>query len=103
MKRQSTNCTSLCDEIREAQHNINKLLDYLSAGQSLKLPPQLHMSSIKIQGMDTERRLDSGKINQVWRYGGNLIKSSHSSEKEDELIEKHLIRISKWINQELNA
>ena len=107
MKRMAVNCTSLCSGITNAQHNINKLLDYLSAGQSLKLPTQLQMLPIKIQGVDTERKLDSGKINQAWRYGGSLMKLSASTSKsttiEDSLIEKHLMQISEWIRKELNS
>ena len=107
MKRQSITCTSLCSEIGEAQHNINKLLDHLMAGQSLKLPVRLQMSSIRIQGKETERKLDAGRINQVWRYGGCLIQTSNNSStsinREDDNIEKQLIRISEWIEQELNT
>ena len=106
MKRRSVNCTNLCNEIGEAQHNINKLLDYLSAGRSLKLPVQLQMSSIKIQGNEIERKLDAGRINQVWRYGGCFIQagSSYTSNTtEDDNIEKQLMRISEWIEQELNS
>ena len=107
MKRMSVNCTSLCVQIADAQHNINKLLDYLSAGQSLKLPTQLQMAPIKIQGVDTERKLDAGKINQAWRYGGSLMQLSASASKttkvEDDLIEKRLMQISEWIQKELNS
>ncbi|MBE9098177.1 hypothetical protein [Vacuolonema iberomarrocanum] len=107
MKRQSINCTNLCHEIREAQHNINKLLDYLSAGQLLKLPVQLQMDSIKIRGNEIERKLDAGKINQVWRYGGYFVHSDNRSSTlnttEDDSIENKLMRISEWIKQELNA
>lgn len=107
MKRMAVNCTSLCSEIADAQHNINKLLDYLSAGQSLKLPTQLEMPPIKIRGVDTGRKLDAGKVNQAWRYGGRLTQFSASTSKsieiEDELIEKHLMQISEWIQKELNS
>jgi len=96
MKRMAVNCTSLCDEISDAKHNINKLLDYLSAGQSLKLPTQLQMASINIKGVQTERKLDAGKINQAWRYGGRL------TQLPDDLMEKHLLKISEWIQQELS-
>jgi len=110
MKRMAANCTSLCDQISDAQHNINKLLDHLSAGQCLKLPTQLQMPPVKFQGIDTERKLDVGKINQVWRYGGILVQPSSLTSKYtkesgdlDDLIEKHLVQISEWIQKELNS
>lgn len=107
MKRMAVNCTSLCGQIADAQHNINKLLDYLSAGKSLKLPTQLQMAPIKIQGVDTERKLDAGKINQAWRYGGSLMQlstsASNATKVEDDLIEKHLMQISEWIQRELKS
>ena len=107
MKRRQVNCTELCGEIQEAQHNINKLLDCLSAGEVLKLPSQLQMSPIKIQGKTRERTLDPGKINQVWRYGGSFVhihsSSSASSDVQDDHIEKKLNVISQWIKQELDA
>jgi hypothetical protein len=107
MKRRSITCTDLCSEIGEAQHNINKLLDYLSAGNALKLPTQLQMSPIKPQGRKVERKLDVGQINQVWRYGGCFISSksrrSSSSTSEDEAIENKLMQISNWISGELNS
>jgi hypothetical protein len=107
MKRQSASCTSFCDEIAEAQHNINKLLDYLSAAPSLKLSASLQMEPIQIKGNKIERKLDAGKINQAWRYGGCLIDTVSScsapSTIEDDKVEKQLMRISEWIRQELNA
>ena len=107
MKRRQVNCTELCGEIQEAQHNINKLLDCLSAGEVLKLPSQLQMQPIKIQGETRERTLDPGKINQVWRYGGSFVhihsSSSASSDVQNENIEKQLNLISEWIKQELGA
>ena len=108
MKRQCVTTTDCCGEITDAQHNINKLLDCLSAGQSLKLPDQLQMTPIRTQkGQMVERKVDAGKINQVWRYGGILVDTVNSSfaisKIEDDKLEKQLMCISKWIQQELNA
>ena len=106
MKRQGVNCTTHCQEIIEAQHNINKLLDALSAGQVLKLPNRLNMTPIKDGGQRQERILDSGKINQMWRYGGQLninYKSNDSNILTDEKLERQLIQISEWIRGELVA
>ena len=40
MKRQGKDRTDLCPNLAESRHNINKLLDCLSAGNSLKLPKE---------------------------------------------------------------
>jgi hypothetical protein len=96
MKRESVNCTSqLRAEVNEAQHNINKLLDALSAGQALKLPNQLNMKKINDGGSYRERTLNPGQINQMWRYGGREI-----DERDDE-IEAQLVKIAQWIEGEL--
>jgi len=47
MKRQSKNCTDECEEIWQAKHNINKLLDCLATGAYLRLPSQLIMKPIR--------------------------------------------------------
>jgi hypothetical protein len=75
MKRRSVNCTSHCQEIIEAKHNINKLLDALSAGQSLKLPNYFNMTQINDKGVKQARKLDPGKVNQMWRYGGRALET----------------------------
>lgn len=105
MKRRSVTCTSDCIEISQAQHNINKLLDFLRAGHSLKLPNQFDMAAITNKGKRLERKVDSGTVNQMWRYGGKAIESIDPSGKTigitDNLLEKHLIKISEWIEKEL--
>lgn len=92
LKREGKNLTDHCPYLLEAGHNINRLLDYLRAGKSLKLPEQITMSSIR---KNQERKLTTGEINQMWRYGGcgyNI---------NDYQLEEQLIKISKWITQEL--
>lgn len=105
MKRRSATCTNHCREFSEAQHDINKLLDILSAGQALKLPNQFNMSSVNDKGSKHERKLDPGKINQMWRYGGKVIEkidnNGGTTDFADEDIEQHLINISQWIEGEL--
>jgi len=98
MKRQSVNCSSDCREIGEAQHNINKLLDALSAGKSLKLPSQFHIDPINIKGLKQERKIDPGTINQMWRYGGTMVDKNLT----DQDLETHLTKISDWIQKELD-
>lgn len=105
MKRQSATCTNHCTEIADAQHHINKLLDALSAGQNLKLPNQLSMSAITDKGSKRERLLNSGQINQVWRYGGKVIseidENRNSVSRIDDDLEKQLFKIIHWIEGEL--
>jgi hypothetical protein len=105
MKRKSVTCTNHCDEIGEAQHDINKLLDALGAGNQLKLPSQLNMAPIKDKSSKDERKLESGKINQMWRYGGKIeetIDRDGTLIKDDADLEQYLIKISDWIKQELS-
>jgi len=92
MKRNKKDLTDLCPEFLEAQHNINKLLDILSAGTPLKLPDQLFMKSLNNK---TERKFTPGDINQMWRYGGRSDKIT------DQDIEKQLLNIVSWIEKEL--
>jgi hypothetical protein len=104
MKRKSVTCTNHCDEIGEAQHDINKLLDALGAGNKLKLPSQLNMTAIKDKSSKDERKLESGKINQMWRYGGKIeetVDRDGTIVKSDADLEQYLIKISDWIKQEL--
>jgi hypothetical protein len=106
MRRKSVTCTNHCEEIGEAQHDINKLLDALGAGNVLKLPNQFSMAAIKDKGSKQERKLESGKINQMWRYGGSVTsmdnsRNGRSESLTDDDLEKYLIEISKWIEMEL--
>lgn len=104
MKRRSVTCTNHCDEIGEAQHDINKLLDALGAGNQLKLPNQINMAPIKDKSSKDERKLESGKINQMWRYGGKIEETTDRDGtliKDDADLEQYLIKISDWIKQEL--
>jgi hypothetical protein len=100
MKRQSVTCTNHCMGINEAQHNINKLLDDLMAGKSLKLPTQFNMTPINEKnGVKQERSLSPGQINQLLRYGGKIEQPINFKEKD---LENRLIEITKWIEGELN-
>ncbi|MDB9421013.1 hypothetical protein PN467_10880 [Microcystis aeruginosa CS-563/04] len=92
LKRQSKDCTDSCRELVEVQHDINKLLDKLAAGEKLKLPPQLGMKPLK---NNQERKFSCGEINQMWRYGGCC-----ENIKDGEL-ERKLLDILSWIAQEL--
>jgi hypothetical protein len=95
MKRQGKNRTDLCPNVTNSGHDINKLLDYLSAGDSLKLPRELLMKMIKTNSEKEDRTCTTAQINQMWRYGGTV--DSYG----DPDLEKQLISISEWIEQEL--
>jgi hypothetical protein len=97
MRRQSLRCTNECEDIYKAQHNINHLLDCLKAGKSLSLNQNFLMSEIKIGGKLHPRKLSTGMLNQVWRYGGSLCNGE-----TDISLEKNLLRIHEWIKQELS-
>jgi hypothetical protein len=97
MRRQRKNRSDLCIEISECQHDVNKLLDCLSAQKSLRLPSQLSMKSIKGKNGYDERKFTPGDVNQMWRYGGCCAASGI----KDEDLEKQLLEIVKWIDGEL--
>lgn len=104
MKRESAKTTKDCASLialikgsRNDGHDINKLLDALRAGHNLKIPSAINMIS--------DRRVGSGEINQMWRYGGKVanIKNQNGGlvDSTDEDLEKCLLKISEWIKQEL--
>ncbi len=97
MRRQQKRRTDLCQEILECQHNVNKLLDYLRSGSSLKLPIQLNMPKIRSKSGYDERKFTPGDLNQMWRYGGCCLADGIT----DEHLEKKLLEIANWIDGEL--
>jgi hypothetical protein len=97
MRRQDKNRTDLCTDISECQHDVNKLLDCLRAGQDLKLPAQLSMKPIKGKNGNDERKFTPGDVNQMWRYGGCCEVTGIT----DHNLEKKLLEIVQWIDGEL--
>ena len=95
MKRQGKDRTDLCPNLAESRHNINKLLDCLSAGNSLKLPKEFLIKT-KEDLNKGDRKCKTEEINQMWRYGGTVNSNG------DPDLEKQLISISEWIKQELD-
>ncbi|MGK7880073.1 MAG: hypothetical protein AB4060_08235 [Crocosphaera sp.] len=96
MKRKRKNRTDLCQEIGQSKHDINKLLSSLRVSRDYMLPKKLSMKHLKTpRREDEERTFTSGKINQMWRYGGC------SENIKDHEIEDKLLNIVKWIEQEL--
>jgi hypothetical protein len=84
-------------EIIDAQHNINKLLDLLRIDGRLRLPRQIQMCDTLDSKNNTEKRkLNTGQINQMWRYGGRSFGIC-----TDQELEKKLLNISEWIKREL--
>ncbi len=91
------NRTDYFSEITEAQHDINKLLDCLGADGRLRLPRPVWMRDVAGAGRNREKRhVNTGQINQMWRYGGCAV-----GEVTDEMLEKQLLLISQWIKREL--
>ncbi|MEH2436301.1 MAG: hypothetical protein V7K25_18975 [Nostoc sp.] len=102
MKRKGHKRSDFCTDIAECQHNINKLLDCLGAGGSLNLPEIFIGEVFDTRNNKEERKLNSGQINQMWRYGGKVISIVTQKQKaSDEDIENKLLAISKWIVGEI--
>jgi hypothetical protein len=97
MRRQNKKRSDLCIEIAQYQHDVNKLLECLSAKSDLKLPAQINMKSIKTGNVYDERKFTPGDINQMWRYGG----SCSLKDVTDQYLESKLLEIVKWIKVEL--
>ena len=99
----------LCQEIIECGHNINDMLDCVEAQGDLKLP-EIRIEDIpdkrnNKKNKQEKRRLDSGQINQIWRYGANIIGIITKKEEKpqtDEYIENKLLEISKWVAKEID-
>lgn len=107
MKRKGGKRTDLYPDMIECKHNINRLLDSLGAGGNLSLPPEIYIKEIfDTRNNKEERKLNSGDINQIWRYGGKVIAivqpGKGKIQANDEDIEKKLLAISNWIAGELN-
>jgi hypothetical protein len=94
MKRQGKDRTDLCPNLAESRHNINKLLDCLSAGNSLKLPKEFLIKT-KEDLNKGDRKCKTEEINQMWRYGGTVNSNG------DPDLEKQLTNISEWIKPQL--
>ncbi|MGJ0605363.1 hypothetical protein [Cylindrospermopsis raciborskii] len=104
MKRQRQNRTDLCQDITECQHDINKLLDKVWSGELLKLPKISISEIVDTKGNPIDRKINSGQINQVWRYGAEVIRIVEANRIQvatDKDIEDRLLKISKWIQNEL--
>ncbi len=102
MKRASVTCTNGCESIRQAQHDINKLLDALNAGRALKLPSTTSMTPIKNKAAEQPRPVDCGQLNPMWRYGGS-IDTAYKSTYSDQSLEDSLSKISHWIQEQLSG
>ncbi len=108
MKRGEKKRTDLLSQaIKECKHDINKLLNHLSAGGRLSLPHEIFIKEIlDTRNNPEERKLKNGKINEMWRYGAKVIAivNREGDEKinaSDQDIENKLLEISKWISKEL--
>ncbi len=96
MQRQNVSDSSASEEVVSAQHNINKLLSALKAGQDLTLPSQIQLRAIQIGSKEHQRQVQIDGLNQVWRYGGECQGCD-----TDPILEDKLQKIVSWIEQEL--
>lgn len=103
MRREGATCTADCPQLLDIQHNINALLDALKTGRDYNLPKSLSMGFVSINQKRVERKITPGQINQMWRYGGSLYaKSRDSSSVKDVDIEKALLKICQWLEENEN-
>lgn len=92
LKQNKLNETSSCGEqFDKFNHNINVILSHLHVSRDLHLPNRSKISSPKRNG---QRYVDSGQLNQAWRYGCLL--------DDDGLFEEKLKKIINWIRGELS-
>jgi len=98
MRRRQRDCTDT--SIAQFGHDINRLLDTLGAKGSLRLPAQIRLKDIKIQGSPQQRNLTSDQINQLWRYGHSFEKNAQIQDKD---LESTLFQIAEWIKGELKT
>lgn len=84
--------------LKKNTHNINFFLDSLYAGKHLNLPTNVEMTGILHQGKrQFPRRVSPGKLNEMWRYGGQTKNNA-----EPQLKQK-LMDIHRWICNELQT
>lgn len=82
---------------KSVDHDLNKLLDVLTAGNDMKLPTNLNLSALRTPAQgNLKRPCGTGQINQVWRYGGVL-----SEPHDDQALEFALEKLNKWLEGEL--
>ncbi len=72
-------------------HNLNHILDKLQAGSKLHLPKELVLQPCT-SGPSGSRSCEVQQINQVWRYGAELLPPN-----DDAAIEAKLLEIDQWI------
>lgn len=82
---------------KSVDHDLNKLLDVLKAGNDMKLPTNLNLSALRTAAkVDLKRPCGTGQINQAWRYGGVF-----SAPHDDQALECALEKLNKWLEGEL--
>lgn len=96
LRRLGRTHSEACQEIINAGHSVNGLLDVLKAGAGLRINPStIKLRRIVIDGKDCARAGSHSQINEIWRYGMTAV------DPNDEHLEKQLIRISKWIQEQV--
>lgn len=80
----------------ELMHDLNRVMDKLSMGTTYRLPTSLSLSNIMLNSNPVVRRCECRDLNQVWRYGGQLMPPS-----DDIQLEQALKQVNIWIAKEL--
>lgn len=77
-------------------HDLNGLMTELRMSREFFLPRNLMLAPLRrTDGTQHIRNADSGTLNQIWRYGGDL------GNEQNELLEKTLEKICEWIAKEI--
>jgi hypothetical protein len=84
------------NEFSKVKHDLNKLMDDLKVGATLRLDTDICLDQLSIQGKIHTRETDCGGLNQIWRYGAK------AKSPTDEVLEKKLLDVQEWIKGELS-
>ena len=95
LRQRGLDSTIGCQELTNIRHSINRLLDLLRAGNSLKLPSDISLGSMRFQGRNIPRNAQASDLNQLWRYGGTTATPS------DAELEAALVKVTEWIDGDI--
>lgn len=80
----------------DLMHDLNRVMDKLFMGATYHLPANLSLCTITLNNNQVARRCESRELNQVWRYGGQLMLPC-----DDSILEQALKSVNIWIAKEL--
>jgi hypothetical protein len=96
LRHRNLTLSNLVPEFPYILHDINKLLDTVRAGASLRIKPEpVLLQDIAIKGKSASRNAACRHLNQVWRYGALAVTLSDSD------LEKKLLEIHNWLQAQL--